>query len=126
VYAVHVNACEAEDLRVNDGLDRAIEHGQEPERNVSRARRDRESEFRRMRVCGSDVRETASASSMTAPNLGGGDSPASVRSAALGDTIAPASSRWYLVYYRDPVVLGGCPSVDTFNATQTGRIDWSM
>jgi len=28
------------------------------------------------------------------------------------------------VYYRDPVVLGACPPASTFNATQTGRIDW--
>ena len=24
----------------------------------------------------------------------------------------------------DPTVLGGCPSISTFNATQTGRADW--
>jgi len=42
---------------VDDGLDRPNEPGQEPERNVPRARRDRESESRRMRECGSDVRE---------------------------------------------------------------------
>jgi len=40
---------------VDDGLDRPNEPGQEPERNVPRARRDRESESRRMRECGSDV-----------------------------------------------------------------------
>jgi hypothetical protein len=39
--------------------------------------------------------------------------------------IQPGQSRWYLVYYRDPVVLGGCPASSTFNATQTGRVDWN-
>lgn len=34
-------------------------------------------------------------------------------------------SRWYFVYYRDGVVLGGCPSTSTFNATQTGVVSWS-
>jgi type IV secretory pathway TrbL component len=70
--------------------------------------------------------KTASGGSITAPNFSAGDPSVSVRSAALGDTIAPGTSRWYLVYYRDPIVLGGCPSMDTFNATQTGQIDWSM
>ena len=27
-------------------------------------------------------------------------------------------------YYRDPVVLGGCPASSTFNATQTGQVGW--
>jgi hypothetical protein len=49
----------------------------------------------------------------------------SVRSAALGDPILAGQSRWYLVYYRDPTVLGGCPAASTFNSTQTGRVDWS-
>jgi hypothetical protein len=35
-------------------------------------------------------------------------------------------SRWYLVYYRDPTVLGGCPASSTFNATQTGAVSWSL
>jgi hypothetical protein len=30
------------------------------------------------------------------------------------------------VYYRDPVVLGGCSAGSTFNATQTGRVTWSL
>jgi hypothetical protein len=48
------------------------------------------------------------------------------RAMALGDTILADQSRWYLVYYRDPIVLGGCPATDTFNATATGRVDWSL
>jgi Tol biopolymer transport system component len=69
--------------------------------------------------------KAAVAGSITAPDFGIGDPSVSTRSAATGDVIQPGQSRWYLVYYRDPVVLGGCPPSSTFNATQTGRIDWS-
>jgi Tol biopolymer transport system component len=68
--------------------------------------------------------KTAVAGSISAPNFGGGDPSISARSAALGDVIVAGQSRWYLVYYRDPVVLGGCPPTSTFNATQTGRVTW--
>ena len=68
--------------------------------------------------------KTASGGSITAPLHG--DLSVSARSAALGDVISAGQSRWYLVYYRDPNVLGGCPSGSTFNATQTARIDWSL
>ncbi len=70
--------------------------------------------------------KAASGGSITAPNFGAGDPSISARSAAKGDTIQPGQSRWYLVYYRDPTVLGGCPASSTFNATQTGQIDWSL
>jgi hypothetical protein len=60
--------------------------------------------------------------SVTVP--GPGDPSISARSAAKGDTILPGTSRWYLAYYRDPNVLGGCAAVNTFNATQTGQVDW--
>jgi Tol biopolymer transport system component len=70
--------------------------------------------------------KTASAGSITVPNIGGGDPTVSARSSTLGDVIAAGQSRWYLVYYRDPTVLGGCPSASTFNATQTLQIDWSL
>ena len=70
--------------------------------------------------------KTASGGSITAPDFGAGDPTVSARSAAKGDVIQPGQSRWYLVYYRDPVVLGGCPASSTFNATQTGRVDWSL
>jgi Tol biopolymer transport system component len=62
---------------------------------------------------------------ITAPIFGAGDPQVSVRSAALGDAILAGQSRWYLVYYRDPIVLGGCPPSSTFNATQTGVVAWS-
>ena len=66
----------------------------------------------------------ASGGSVVLPNFPGGDAPVHTRSAALGDTISPGQSRWYLIYYRDPNVLGGCPAASTFNATNTGRVDW--
>jgi Tol biopolymer transport system component len=63
--------------------------------------------------------------SITVPDLGAGDLPVSAQSAAKGDPIQPGQPRWYTVYYRDPIVLGGCPSSSTFNATQTGQVSWS-
>jgi Tol biopolymer transport system component len=69
--------------------------------------------------------KTAAGGSITAPDFGAGDPSVSARSAAMGDPIPVAGSRWYLVYYRDPIVLGACPSSLTFNATQTGQIAWS-
>ena len=66
--------------------------------------------------------KTAVAGVVTAPQ--GGDPDVSVRSAALGDTIGAGETRYYLVYYRDPTVLGGCAATRTFNATQTGAVGW--
>lgn len=37
------------------------------------------------------------------------------RSAALGDPILAGTPRSYMAYYRDPTILGGCPSASTFN-----------
>jgi Tol biopolymer transport system component len=68
--------------------------------------------------------KTAAGGSVTAPDFGAGDPTVSARSAAKGDVIQPGQSRWYLVYYRDPVVLGGCPASSTFNGTQTGQVTW--
>jgi Tol biopolymer transport system component len=68
--------------------------------------------------------KTAVAGSITAPDFGSGDPTVSARSAAKGDVIQAGQSRWYLVYYRDSVVLGGCPASSTFNATQTGQVTW--
>ena len=39
--------------------------------------------------------------------------------------IRGGESRWYLVYYRDPVVLGGCPATAGFNVTQAIYVFWS-
>jgi len=65
----------------------------------------------------------ASGGSITAP--GGSDPTVSARSAALGDVIAAGERRLYAVVYRDPAVLGGCPSGSTFNTTQAGDVSWS-
>jgi hypothetical protein len=66
---------------------------------------------------------TAAGGSITAPQAG--DPSVSVRSAALGDPISAGQSRFYMTYYRDPVVLGGCPAGSTINASQSGRIVWA-
>jgi Tol biopolymer transport system component len=66
--------------------------------------------------------KTASGGSISAP--GPGDLSVSARSAALNHPIAPGTSRWYAVYYRDPGVLGGCPATSTFNITQTQLVAW--
>ena len=60
----------------------------------------------------------------TATVPGVGDPSVSARSAALGDPIGPGSTRAYYVYYRDPVVLGGCPAGATFNTTQAVQAIW--
>jgi len=70
--------------------------------------------------------KNAVAGGITAPDFGAGDPSISARSAAKGDVIMAGQSRWYLVYYRDPVVLGGCPAGSTFNATQTGQVTWGL
>ena len=66
--------------------------------------------------------KTAGNGSVTAPDFGAGDAPVSSRSAALGMPLQPGQPYYYLVYYRDPIVLGGCSSFATFNCTQTGVI----
>ena len=38
--------------------------------------------------------------------------------------IQAGQSRWYLVYYRDPIVLGGCPPASTFNGTNALDVPW--
>jgi hypothetical protein len=39
-------------------------------------------------------------------------------------TIQPGGTRFYAVYYRDPIVPGGCPATSTFNVTQTQLVTW--
>jgi Tol biopolymer transport system component len=68
--------------------------------------------------------KTAVNGSITAPDLNTGDHTISARSTFLGAPIQPGQPRYYLVYYRDPTVMGGCSSTGTFNATQTGQISW--
>jgi Tol biopolymer transport system component len=68
--------------------------------------------------------KTAIGGSITAPDPNSPDPTVSARSAALGVPIQPGQPYYYLVYYRDSTVLGGCPAASTFNATQTCSIGW--
>lgn len=54
----------------------------------------------------------------------GTDLSVSDRSAALGDTIVAGQHRYYMAYYRDPVVVGGCSALSTFNATNAMDVVW--
>ena len=60
-----------------------------------------------------------------APDRASGELSVSAQAAAKGDVIFPGQSRWYLVYYRDMAVLGGCAPTSNFNATQTGQVTWA-
>jgi hypothetical protein len=67
--------------------------------------------------------EVASSGTTQAP--GAGEPSITSRSAALGDPIAPGSTRYYQVYYRDPSATF-CPSPmgDTFNVGNGLRVAW--
>ena len=39
--------------------------------------------------------------------------------------IVAGEHRYYGVYYRDPVVLGGCPAASTFNVTSQLAVLWA-
>jgi hypothetical protein len=59
----------------------------------------------------------------TAPS--GTDLSIKAQSALLGDTIAPGSTRYYQVYYRDPEPsFCSAPQGDTFNASNALAIGW--
>jgi Tol biopolymer transport system component len=68
--------------------------------------------------------KAAAGGSILAPDFAVSDPSVSSRSATLGDPILPGESRFYLVYYRDPIVLGGCAATSTYNATQSGQVTW--
>jgi hypothetical protein len=68
--------------------------------------------------------KTAAGGSIHAPNLSGGDADIPARSAQLGDPLAAGQDRWYMVYYRDPNVLGSCSAVATYNCTRAAAIHW--
>jgi hypothetical protein len=67
--------------------------------------------------------KNASGGTVSAP--GPGDPSITARSAALGDTITPGSTRYYQVYYRDPV-LSFCPSPqgNSWNVSGGIIINW--
>jgi Tol biopolymer transport system component len=81
-----------------------------------------------VRCAGGSIRrlfvKTAVSGGITAPDFASGDFSVSARSAEQGDVIQPGESRWYVVGYRDRVVLGGCAATSTLNATQTGQVSW--
>ena len=68
--------------------------------------------------------KTAQNGSITAPDFTAGDATVSARCTALGVPLQAGEVRAFLVYYRDPVVLGGCLATSTFNATQTGTLSY--
>jgi hypothetical protein len=63
----------------------------------------------------------AVAGTVTAPCCG--DSPVSVRSAMLGDTISVGDTRYYQVYYRDPNPSFCTPN--TFNVGNAQQVAWA-
>ena len=68
--------------------------------------------------------KTASNGGISVPDFGAGDPTISARSAQVGAPLLAGQPYFYAVYYRDPLVLGGCPAASTFNTTQTGRVVW--
>jgi hypothetical protein len=80
-----------------------------------------------MRCAGGSLKrlytKTASGGVAVAPT--GADPKIHARSASLGDVITAGSPRYYYTYYRQPTVLGGCPSFVTFNTTQTQMAIWA-
>lgn len=69
--------------------------------------------------------KNASAGVATAPNFGFGDPTITARSAALGDTIPAGGTRYYQVYYRDPITAF-CPNPpgNSWNVSSGLRIVW--
>ena len=63
--------------------------------------------------------------SAASPRISGSDPAVSAQSATLGDPIPAATHRYYMVYYRDPIVLGACPASSTFNGTQALDVIWN-
>jgi Tol biopolymer transport system component len=68
--------------------------------------------------------KTAVNGSITAPDFAAGDMTVTARSAQMGVPIQAGQLCYFLVTYRDPVVMGGCPTSSTFNATQTGVVTY--
>ena len=66
--------------------------------------------------------KSAVAGAITVPQPA--DLSVSAASAAKGDTLSPSASRYYMLYYRDPILLGGCPATSNFNATTSGAVTW--
>lgn len=69
------------------------------------------------------VKSPGGSGGITAPLAG--DNSVSAQSALLGDAITPGSTRYYMAYYRDPIVSGGCAASATFNATNALSVAWN-
>jgi hypothetical protein len=69
------------------------------------------------------VKSPGGTGGITAP--GPGDPSISARSAALGDPIGAGQHRYYMTYYRDPIVLGGCSPAATFDGTNAQDVIWN-
>jgi len=69
------------------------------------------------------VKSPGGTGGITVPGVG--DPSVSGASAGLGDVIPPGQHRYYMVYYRDPIVLGGCPGVNTYNGTNAQDVTWN-
>ncbi|MBK7645333.1 MAG: hypothetical protein IPJ19_20235 [Planctomycetes bacterium] len=67
--------------------------------------------------------KSAVSGSISAPAAG--DASVSARSAQLGDPLVAGQHRFYSVYYRDPIVLGGCAATATFNTTDALDVAWN-
>jgi hypothetical protein len=65
----------------------------------------------------------ASGGSVTLPAVG--NLSVSARHAALNDPIVAGDHRYYMVYYRDPSVLGSCGATATFNGTDSVDVSWA-
>ncbi|MBK7641630.1 MAG: hypothetical protein IPJ19_01050 [Planctomycetes bacterium] len=82
-----------------------------------------------LRCAGGTLKRLYNASAVSgvvsAPNLAGGDPSITLRSAALGDPIAPGDARFYQVYYRDPSAsFCPAPAGSTFNISNAIEIFW--
>jgi hypothetical protein len=67
--------------------------------------------------------KNAAGGTVTFPD--GGDPSITTQSAALGDPIAPGSTRYYQVYYRDPnLAFCASPTGDSFNVSNGQIIVW--
>jgi hypothetical protein len=64
----------------------------------------------------------AAGGSISVPQLS--DPTVSARSAAVGDVLSAGVTRFYMAYYRDPIVLGSCPPSKTFNTSDAVAVTW--
>ena len=55
----------------------------------------------------------------------GADPTVSAQSLARGDPIAAGQHRYYTAYYRDPILLGGCPAASGFNVADALDVLWA-